>query len=67
MVRVQVPKLSITLKKSAIGYNKGQRLTLKALGLRSLNQTVVHSDSRVLRGMVNKVRHLVHVEELPGE
>jgi large subunit ribosomal protein L30 len=66
-VRVPVSRLSITLKKSAIGYNRGQRLTLKALGLRSLNQTVVHGDSRVLRGMVNKVRHLVHVEELPGE
>jgi large subunit ribosomal protein L30 len=59
--------LQITLKKSAIGYEKGQRLTLKALGLRLLNQSVIHGDSRVVRGMVNKVRHLVHVEELPEE
>jgi large subunit ribosomal protein L30 len=59
--------LQITLKRSAIGYEKGQRLTLKALGLRLLNQTVIHGDSRVVRGMVNKVRHLVHVEELPEE
>jgi large subunit ribosomal protein L30 len=59
--------LQITLKRSAIGYEKGQRLTLKALGLRLLNQTVIHGDSRVVRGMINKVRHLVHVEELPEE
>jgi large subunit ribosomal protein L30 len=62
-----VSRLRITLKRSAIGYEKGQRLTLKALGLRLLNQTVIHGDSRVVRGMVNKVRHLVHVEELPEE
>ncbi len=60
-------RLQITLKRSAIGYEKGQRLTLKALGLRLLNQTVIHGDSRVVRGMVNKVRHLVYVEELPEE
>lgn len=60
-------RLQITLKRSAIGYEKGQRLTLKALGLRLLNQTVIHGDSRVVRGMINKVRHLVHVEELPEE
>jgi large subunit ribosomal protein L30 len=62
-----VSRLQITLKRSAIGYEKGQRLTLKALGLRLLNSTVIHGDSRVVRGMVNKVRHLVHVEELPEE
>ena len=60
-------KLRVTWNKSAIGYNKGQRLTLKALGLRSLHQTVVHGDSRVIRGMINKVKHLVHVEEVPEE
>lgn len=60
-------KLHITWNKSAIGYNKGQRLTLKALGFRSLHQTVVHGDSRVIRGMINKVRHLVHVEEVSEE
>lgn len=60
-------RLQITLTKSAIGYEKRQRLTLKALGLRLLNQSVIHSDSRVVRGMIIKVRHLVHVEELPEE
>jgi large subunit ribosomal protein L30 len=62
-----VAKLHITWKKSAIGYNKGQRMTLKALGFRSLNQTIVHSDSLAVRGMLNKVRHLVQVEEVSEE
>ena len=60
-------RLRIIYRRSAIGYERGQRLTLKALGLRSLNQSVVHGDSRVVRGMINKVKHLVHVEELPEE
>ncbi len=60
-------KLSITWEKSAIGYNKVQRITLRTLGLRRLNQTVIHKDSPEIRGMVQKVRHLVHVEEAPGE
>ena len=60
-------KLSITWKKSAIGYAKEQRVTLRTLGFRRLNQTVVHNDSREIRGMVEKVRHLVRVEEAPEE
>jgi len=62
-----VAKLRITWNKSAIGYAKEQRVTLKALGFRRLNQTVVHNDSREIRGMVEKVRHLVRVEEAPEE
>ena len=60
-------KLSITWKKSAIGYAKEQRITLRTLGFQRLNQTVVHSDSPEIRGMINKVRHLVRVEEAPEE
>jgi len=67
VVRSPVSKLRVTWKKSAIGYNKGQRMTLKALGFRSLNQTVIHSDSAAIRGMINKVRHLVQVEEVAEE
>ena len=63
LVRDLVAKLLITWKKSAIGYAKEQRVTLKTLGLRRLNQAVVHNDSPEIRGMINKVRHLVHVEE----
>jgi len=62
-----VAKLRITLKKSSIGYAEIQRVTLRTMGLRRLNQTVVHKDSPELRGMVNKVRHLVQVEEAPEE
>jgi large subunit ribosomal protein L30 len=66
-VRGPVAKLRITWKKSAIGYAKEQRVTLKTLGFHRLNQTVVHNDSPEIRGMVDKVRHLVRVEEAPEE
>ena len=55
-------KLRITWVKSGIGYAGDQRKTLKALGFRRLNQSVIHSDSASIRGMINKVRHLVKVE-----
>jgi len=58
-----VAKFRVVWVKSGIGYNKVQKQTLKALGLRRLNQSVVHADSSVVRGMINKVRHLVKVEE----
>ena len=58
-------KLCITWVKSGIGYAEVQKRTLKALGLRRLNQSVVHDDSRSIRGMINKVKHLVKVEESP--
>ena len=60
-------KLNITLVKSGIGYKEDQKKTLKALGLRRLNQSVVQDDSSSVRGMVNKVRHLVKVEEQADE
>ena len=58
-----VAKLRITWIKSGIGYAEAQKRTLKALGLNRLNQTVTHNDSASLRGMINKVRHLIKVEE----
>ncbi len=58
-----MPKLRITWVKSGIGYADDQRKTLKALGFRRLNQSVVHDDSPSVRGMIIKVRHLVTVEE----
>jgi len=57
-----VVKLSITLVKSSIGYSQDQKKTLQALGLRHMNQSVVQNDSATVRGMINKVRHLVTVE-----
>jgi large subunit ribosomal protein L30 len=58
-----VTKLRITWVKSGIGYAEVQKKTLKALGFRRLNQSVIHTDSGSIRGMINKVRHLVKVEE----
>ena len=55
-------ELCVTWIKSDIGYAGDQRRTLKSLGLRRLNQTVTHPDSASVRGMINKVRHLVRVE-----
>jgi large subunit ribosomal protein L30 len=62
-----VAKLRITWIKSDIGYEKSQRQTLRSLGFHRLNQSVVHEDTSSLRGMVNKVRHLVKVEEEIGQ
>jgi large subunit ribosomal protein L30 len=53
----------VTYRKSAIGYKQDQKDTIKKLGLRRLNQTVEMEDSPALRGMVNKVSHLVDVSE----
>jgi large subunit ribosomal protein L30 len=58
-----VANLRVTWIKSGIGYAENQRKTLKAMGLKRLNQSVVHEDSPSLRGMIIKVRHLVKVEE----
>jgi len=55
-------KLRITYVKSSIGYAGRQRLTLRSLGLRRLNQSVVQEDSLAVRGMIQRVRHLVRVE-----
>lgn len=57
-------KLKITYTKSSIGYNKSQKATVEALGLRKLNQIVEQDDTPVIRGMVKKVEHLVSVEEV---
>ncbi|MBN1304576.1 MAG: 50S ribosomal protein L30 [Anaerolineales bacterium] len=52
-----------TLVKSPIGYPKDQKGTVKALGLRKLHQTIEHVDTPVIRGMMNKVIHLIRIEE----
>ncbi|MCL6572189.1 MAG: 50S ribosomal protein L30 [Bacillus sp. (in: Bacteria)] len=56
-------KLLVTLTRSVIGRPGDQRETVKALGLRKLNQTVEHQDNAAIRGMVKKVSHLVTVKE----
>ena len=55
--------LRVTLVKSPIGYKKDQKATVRALGLNRMNQTVEHNDSPAVRGMLNKVSHLIKVEE----
>ena len=57
-------KIRVTQVKSQIGRLKKQKLTLEALGLRKMNQTVEHDATPTIMGMVNKVQHLVSVEEI---
>jgi len=57
-------QLKITLKRSLIGYPMTQRITVKDLGLRKLNSSVIQTDNAAIRGMVNKVIHLVDVQEI---
>ncbi len=57
-------KLKITLRKSPIGYAQSQKDTVRSLGFKKLQQTVVMDDSLVVRGMIHKVRHLVVVEQI---
>ena len=60
----QVEKLiKITLVKSPIGYTQRQKDTVRALGLHRVNQTVEHVDAPSLRGMIDKISHLVQVED----
>ena len=56
-------KIKITQTKSGIGSPKGQKLTLLALGIKKMNQTVEHDATPQILGMVKKVRHLVMVTE----
>jgi large subunit ribosomal protein L30 len=55
--------IRVTLVRSPIGYTKDQRATARALGLRRMHQTVEHKDNPTLRGMIQKIIHLVQVEE----
>ena len=56
--------LKVTLVKSVIGSKKDQIATVEALGLRKIRDTKEHADNPQIRGMVNKVKHLVKVEEI---
>ena len=57
-------KLKITQVRSQIGTAAQQRKNLAALGLRKINQSVEHSDSVIIKGMLERVKHLVVVEEV---
>lgn len=56
--------LKITLKRSVIGRPQNQRDTVKALGLKKMNSTVVKPANEAIKGMVNTISHLVEVEEI---
>jgi large subunit ribosomal protein L30 len=56
--------LKITLVRSPIGREKSQKATVQALGIGKLNQTVEKEDSPAIRGMIDKIMHLVEVEEV---
>ena len=57
-------QLTITWIKSGIGRPQPQRRIIQSLGLRHLHHSVIHSDTPTIRGMINKVPHLVMVEEV---
>lgn len=56
-------QLEITLKRSVIGRKENQVKTVKALGLKRINDKVTHNDTPAIRGMIQTVSHLVSVEE----
>ena len=57
-------KLKVTLVKSPIGAVPKHRATVEALGLKKIRSVVEHNDNPQIRGMINKVSHLVTVEEI---
>lgn len=60
-------KLRITLVRSTIGRPADQGRTVNSLGLRRLHHTVERENTPSIRGMVNKVRHLIVVEEIDAD
>ncbi|GMQ82442.1 MAG: 50S ribosomal protein L30 [Rhodothermia bacterium] len=59
----KVQQLKITQVRSVIRRPENQKRTIEALGLRRMHQTVIHDDTPEMRGMLNKVDHLIQVEE----
>jgi large subunit ribosomal protein L30 len=57
-------RLEIKQVRSEIGSPRGHRGTLRALGLKRMNHTVIHDDTPVVRGMVRKVAYLLQVREV---
>lgn len=60
--KAAAPKLRVTQVRSTIGFNKRQALVVRGLGLRRIGHTVEVVDHPAMRGMIQKVRHLVRVE-----
>ncbi|MCK5331393.1 MAG: 50S ribosomal protein L30 [Candidatus Marinimicrobia bacterium] len=64
MAKAKQKKLRITQVRSKIGYSKKAKLTLAALGLRKMHQTVELNDTAAIRGMVRVIDYLVKIEEV---
>jgi len=60
-------KLKVTQIRSTIGRLTVQKKTMRALGIKKMHQTVMHDDMPSIRGMINRVKHLVVVQEIDGE
>ena len=60
----KIKTLRITQIKSGIGYKPKAKATLKALGLRKMQQTVEQNDTPVIRGMINVIPYLLKIEEV---
>ena len=63
MVKKNEKVLKVTYVKSVIGYNKSQAKVIEALGFSKLGQTRMLPDNACIRGSINKVKHLLRVEE----
>lgn len=60
-------QLRVTLLRSLNGVKKDQLATVEALGLSKIGQQVLHQDNDAIRGMLNRVSHLVVFEEVEGD
>jgi large subunit ribosomal protein L30 len=60
-------KLQITLVKSPISAKRQHKETIRSLGLRKIRQTVEQPDNAAIRGMIQKVSHMVEVEEVDAK
>jgi len=59
-------KLKITLKKSLIGNNKQLKPIARSLGLKKTGDSIIRKDKPEIKGMINKLHHLLHVEKVEG-
>ena len=66
MAKKKTKQLEIKQVRSGIGRPEPHRRTLRALGIKRHQQSVVHEDSPAIRGMIQKVYHLVSVREIEG-
>ena len=59
--------LKITQTRGLVGTTQNQKANMEALGLKRIRHSVVQKDTPAIRGIIQKVRHLVTVEEVAGE